>query len=258
MNVLQKRINTDEVLKLLSDLRYKNKPIELVGSASLQSQRYFSDYDFFSVVGKDSTKQSFDEFRNILSKIEANPNYYPIELKIQLKDGEKIKINPPVLLDYAEYKEVYSKIDFVKLDLCIFSEFRFIEVSIIYKIYKDAAFTKEVYLQELRQSIKELEEDKSHYKVLKRMFNIYKVNGDNENLLKLTAFFNSDIGRQYQIKSNLEAIKLMREAYPKNERVKQKIKINLSKIKPYTLQDLNTLQGDVNKSALLLKKSFSN
>lgn len=254
--ILQKRILNEEVLKLLSVLRYKNKPIELVGSASLQSQRYFSDYDFFSVIGKVQLKSSFDEFNKILERIKKNPNYYLIELKIQLKNGEKTKINPPIFLEFDEYARLFPHIDFVKIDLCIFSEFRFIEVSIIYKIFEDKLFTKEVYVKELQNSIKELNQDKSYYKVLKRMFNINKVQGNKDNLVKLANFFNSDVGELYQIKSNLEAIKLMKKFYPNDEMVKQKIKVNLAKIKPYKLANLDKILDEINTKALDFKKIF--
>jgi hypothetical protein len=59
----------------------------------------------------------------------------------------------------------------------------------------------------INDDIKELSKNKEYYKVLKRQFNIYKANKDYPKLLELTEYFNSDIGKKYQTKSNLEAIK---------------------------------------------------
>jgi hypothetical protein len=65
---------------------------------------------------------------------------------------------------------------------------------------------------------------------LKRQFNIYKANKDYPKLLLLTDYFNSDIGKQYQIKSNLEAIKKIHSIY-KDTLTNRKIEINLKDIK---------------------------
>ncbi len=81
------------------------------------------------------------------------------------------------------------------------------------------------------------------------MFSIDRVNENKENMLKLTKFFNSDVGKLYQAKSNLEAIKLMNITYKNDNIVKQKIKVNLSKIKPVALKNYTELNNEVNNKA---------
>jgi hypothetical protein len=53
MDILQLRPVSqfvDEIKELMKIFHIPNTPLQLKGSASLQSQRFFSDYDFFSNV----------------------------------------------------------------------------------------------------------------------------------------------------------------------------------------------------------------
>ena len=52
----------------------------------------------------------------ILNQVNKSKTCYPIELKIQLTNGEKIRYFPPIKLDYETIKKHYDKIDFIKLD----------------------------------------------------------------------------------------------------------------------------------------------
>lgn len=250
MNILEKRVHNDDVLNLISNLRFAKKPIELVGSASLRNQRYFSDYDFFSIIGKSSPKKTFDEVQKILHKISLNPNYYPVEFKIQLNNGEKIKKFNPIQLDFDTLKKVYNDIDFLKLDLVLYTDFHFVEVSIIFKMNTLNTLTLEEYKKEIVKDIISLKKDKNYYKMLKRFFNLFKADNMKDKLIELTKFFNSESGKLYQYKSNIEAIKLVKEHYKHDKTVDQKIKVNLSKIRPLELKDYGELNAAVNEKAL--------
>jgi hypothetical protein len=257
MNILEKRVHNDDVLNLISNLRFGKEPIELVGSASLRNQRYFSDYDFFSIVGKSQPKKAFDEIERILHKLSLNPNYYPIELKIQLNSGEKIKKFNPIELDFNEFKKVYKEIDFVKLDLVLYTDFHFVEVSVIYKLNSRKNLTLDEYKNELQMDIAILKKEQKYYKMLKRFFNLYRAENKKDKLIELIKFFNSESGKLYQYKSNIEAIKLMKEHYKNDKIVDQKIKVNLSKIRPLDITDYNDLNVAVNDKALKFIKEHN-
>jgi hypothetical protein len=250
MNILEKRVHNDDVLHLISDLRFGKMPIELVGSASLRNQRYFSDYDFFSVTGKSTPYKTYEELNNIIRKISNNSNYYPIELKIQLDNGEKIKKFHPIDLSYDEFKSAFNIIDFIKIDLVLFTDSRFIEVSIIYKMNITKKFTVDMYTRELQKDIQELKKEKNYYKILKRYFNLARVTNNKDLMISLMKLFNSDVGQMYQYKSNLEAIKLVKDFYKNDDKVKQKIKVNYSKIRPIKMANYNELQNTINTKAL--------
>jgi hypothetical protein len=254
MNILEKRVHNDDVLNLISNLRFEKQPMELVGSASLRNQRFFSDYDFFSVIGQTSPKNTFDGIKAMLHKISLNPNYYPIELKMQLKNGEKIKKFVPIALDFDSFKKVYNDIDFIKFDMVLYTDFHFVEVSAIYKLDTTKPFTKEDYTKNLADDIKDFKAKKKYYKILKRWFNIFEVNNMKDKLVELTKFFNSESGKLYQYKSNIEAIQLVKQYYKHDKIVENKIKTNLSKIRPLKLNDYNELNDIVNEKALQFMK----
>jgi hypothetical protein len=92
MNILELRPVSqlvDEIKQLIKILHLPHTPLQLKGSASLQSQRFFSDYDFFSNVPHYSVNEAWELFSGIRSKLIAKPDVYLIEIKLQ--DKKEIK-----------------------------------------------------------------------------------------------------------------------------------------------------------------------
>jgi len=55
MDILEQKqhnLFNDNIKKLMKQLTFLKNPIEIKGSSSLKSQRYFSDYDFLSNIKK--------------------------------------------------------------------------------------------------------------------------------------------------------------------------------------------------------------
>jgi len=204
----------DEVKFLLKILKFGSKSVELKGSSSLKSQRYFSDYDFFVSIKKPTAKVAYKNLFSILENIWGDERLYFIELKLQTKDGKKVRYYPEDKPEFTvdELTEVWGSIDFVKIDLVAYFDYRFIDVSVIYS-FTDKKPTKEEYIDGLKADIKELKKEGRYYKVLKRLFNIYKVEGEKDKLLMLSKFFNSDAGLFYRKISNNEAINTVLEHY---------------------------------------------
>ena len=251
MDVLEpkeKNLFNDELRNLIFKLKFGNYPIEIKGSSSLKSQRFYSDYDLLSTINKNITPDNiFLKIKEILKRTLRNNKVYFKELKIQNKDGEKFKIHPHKELNKEEFIKNLDNLDFIKIDFIAFLENRFIEVSIIYK-FTNEKLTREEYLKSIKEDIDELKKEGDYYKILKRFFNVFKVNKDYDSLLYLTEIFNSDLGLTYQKVSNLEAIIKLIEDYQDDNTIKR-VKLNLKEIKEgENIKSLTKLKNKLKKS----------
>ena len=231
MNVLQKKSISeidDKINKLIREITLPNSKIILLGSSSLKSQRYFSDYDFYCDVKIDTAKQVYEKFSEILDIIKSYPNCYFIELKLQSKDGSKKKIHKIKDFKLGDVERFMNNADFIKIDLIVYTDYEFIEVSVIYN-FNNKIMTKEEYMKSLTDDIKDLEKEGEYYKILKRMFSLYKFNGNTKKLLQLSKIFNSPLGAEYKKASNLSTLSLLMDNY-KDKETKAKVKINLKAI----------------------------
>ena len=234
--ILEKRYPEKEIRKTLNILRFNDNIIELVGTGSLKSQLYPSDYDFMTKVKfKDmSIEDIYNEFINILNKINKEHTLYFIEFKFQNKDNEKYKLNNINLFSYELFVKHFNKIkiDFCKIDIIINIDNNndFKEVSCIYFNSKDnEEISVKDYTKVLKKDMKELYNEGKYYKSLKRLLIISKINNKFKMLEKLTDLFNSDIGKLYLLKSKLEACILLLEHYHDKltkDRVKMFLKNN--------------------------------
>ena len=255
MSILEERTPpNNKIHDLLFSLRYKNNPIKLVGSASLKSQTYYGDFDMMSAINKsDDANTIYYEFKKILEKINKDPNLYFIELKIELNDNKKFKYYKDDVLDLQTIKKHLKNISFFKIDLGMWDEYAFHEVSIIYMLFNDK-LTTELIEKSIRGEIKEYEKTGLYYKVLKRKFLLYKNTVDVKKLKELTKIFNSEIGLKYKIASNLEIINLVHEYY-NDSHTNERIMINLKflHLEHYKIRDLEKeakkLKKEVNEKA---------
>jgi hypothetical protein len=134
-----------------------------------------------------------------------------------------------------KFVKYFRDVDFIKLDIVADIDGRLTEISVIYKFGE----RKETdYISSLKSDINELKKEHKYYKVLKRMFNIFKAEGDKNKLVDLTKFFNSEYGVIYKRLSNLDAIKLVADNYDDNT-TKKIVRYNLKE-----LGDLNELEKD--------------
>jgi hypothetical protein len=238
----------DDLKKIIKLLTYKKNKIELKGSSSLSSQRYFSDYDLFCVIEK-GNKDDFYQFMNsLINKIEAGEvsDMFFIELKMQLKSGKKYRVYPKQKLDKKVYDKAYDKLDFIKIDLICRVDNRFVEVSCIYS-FSDEKPTAGDYIASLQEDIKELKKEKKYYKILKREFNIQKARGNKPELVRLSKIFNSEMGQEYKLISNLEALQSLLEYYQSPDIVK-KVIINLKDMHlPANIEKIDDFISDKSK-----------
>ena len=255
-----------EVLMLMRLLRFKHNTIRINGSSTLRQLHYFADIDMFSQLKKQYDAQELlNGFKNILFKIKHNSKCYFLELKIQLKDGSKIKIFPngrrrgdepsesrdvtpwSEELELFHFKENLHQIDFVKIDIAYFLHFRFIEVSCIYQV----GAVKTNIIQSLQEDISKYFKEKKYFKMLKRYFNLFNLTGKTEKAKTLLDFFNSKFGFYYVIFSNLEVIELLQEYY-NDFLTQERINLNLKmfKIPKNSLEsEKQEIEKEVNKEA---------
>ena len=138
MDILETKTNfdiNDKVRQFRDLFKYKNNKIMLNGSAALKSQYYFSDFDFSTNI--DINNKSFHEFERILNDINNENFIYFIELKIQLKNGKKIRCKTIDKFTQKLFNKHSYDVDFIKIDIVSWIDGRFIEMSCIYDIVGD-------------------------------------------------------------------------------------------------------------------------
>ena len=213
--ICEKRKLNSYIYYIVKKIKFKNYKIYIAGSAKLESQRYFSDYDFNTKILKHYKPTTiYNEFIKILS----NDDLYFLEFKIEYLDGTKTKI-----FDVSKLKRnMFKNINFIKLDYVLWHDYHFKELSIIY------TFTQtEINIEDIKNDYKELIEEGNNYKALKRLFSIYKITNNKIEAVKLTQFFNSKYGKLYELNSNLKTILLIKDV----EDLEQKIDIDLKLLK---------------------------
>ena len=203
MNILERRKLKTDLYDIVKNLEIFETKLKLAGSASLMSQRYYSDYDFNCNIKKQKQTMIYNEFKKILSYV--NDKLYFIEIKIEYDDGTKLKITNILMIRLRMFK----KVKFVKLDYIVFLDYVFKEVSIMY-IFKNKKESDTDMIQTLRNDYDDLMVKGENFKALKRLFSIYKIEKDYTNLKTLTSLFNSNIGKIYEMNSNLKTIQLLK------------------------------------------------
>ena len=222
----------DNVKNLIKILTIKNK-IEIKGSASLASQKYPADLDFYTTI----SSNDIEKVRDVVNRINNDPNLYFIELKEQ-KGNKKKKYYPTTYSDKLSMKNP----DFIKIDLVCWFENRFIEASCIYQVKQEKQTTEE-YISDINKDIEELQKEGKYYKVLKRLFSIYRAKNDKKKQLQLTKIFNSEVGEKYQIVSNVEALVLVLQYY-KDDLTKKRVALNIKEL------------GDIENPYKFIKSEF--
>lgn len=217
MNLLkEKRILDTYINEKINNLRFKNYKINLVGTASLQSQLYFSDYDFNTNIKKKyKPLDIYMEIKKILNNNNNNIDLYFLELKIIYDNDSNIKIYDIHKINKSMFKNVKS----IKIDYVLFYNYHFKELSMIYLFRNE----KINIINELEKDYEEFIKDNNYFKALKRLFSIYRLTNNGKEATKLLKYFNSDYGKLYQTNSNLKTLLLLQD----NPEFKRLIDINL-------------------------------
>lgn len=205
-----------EVRNLAGIFKIKNSSLLLKGSSSLKVVKYFSDYDFLCYYKERDISSLYNELKRVIEKIMNDPNYYFIELKIQSKNGNKFRYNFNDDFNLDKFSNQMKNLNFFKIDVVIWVNNVFIDTSCLYqlsdtlnKISEDPDTTEKKIIDEVKNEIIELKKEKSYFKILKRYYFIFSFHPKtyNNQMIELLKYFNSDIGKLYQEKSELDATK---------------------------------------------------
>ena len=233
MNILEKRKLKTELYDIIKNVEVFDTKLKLAGSASLRSMMYYSDYDFNCKIRVRKQTPIYNEFKRILSF--SNDKLYFIEFKIEYIDGTKIKLN-----NGNDIKlNMFKKISFIKIDYIVFLDFVFKEVSIMY-MFKENDLDTDDMIKKLTDDYSELINNGEKFKAMKRVFSVYKIQKDYPNMKRLTSLFNSNLGKIYEINSNLKTILLLKTMYDDPLTMKR-IDINLKFLKIDPNDDLNKI-----------------
>lgn len=264
-NVLDEKILNKQDNYLYSVLKYKNSLPQLVGTSSLQSQLYPADIDMLCIVNK--KPKGFNElqrqFIKIFNKIKSYDNLFFIEFKLQneIKD-EKYKfynIND-VNGDFFKNHYIAEKMALCKIDLLQFKNNHFQEISCIY-FFEPKELNIQSYINDLLSDQKEYYNEGKYYKSLKRLLVASKLQTPpNTNLIiGITNFFNSQVGKVYQLNNYIMACQIYIEKYGVDKRVKLFIRnIGLGNMNPSKLKDVESEYAKIyNSEALKFYKHFN-
>jgi len=221
MNPLEKGYAPKKIVQVKKALSWKPYTLQLVGTGGLKAQQNFAaDYDFVSKIDKFTTESAFDSIDRILQNINDTPNLFFIELKLQNKDGSKIKIFKIEDFNEQSFNVAFDpeEIDYAKIDGVVDLDGAFKEVSALYFL-SSTPLDNAKYQGELLKDAKEKYDDGKPYKALKRMFMAEKLqdrlgHAVNIDLINnITDFFNSEVGKLYERMNQIDAALIFHEKY---------------------------------------------
>jgi hypothetical protein len=221
--LIQRKIPNDlqkSIVDVFNKLTISGK-YHLVGSSSLKSILYNSDYDLNEIVkskGFGAYHHIATLFQEKFSEAHKNPNYFILDFKCGERHGKPLRWNYKEIQD--GYKMVNGKkLDLVmalseksriKLDMIVLIQGVFTEFSEIYYINinghtNDMHYTNTSSLEE---DYEEFHKEGDYWKALKRYFSLCRLEPSKNlsKIKKLVEFFNGQVGLLNKNKNELDII----------------------------------------------------
>ena len=258
----------------------------VVGSASLKNVRYVADYDLNEFYKKElDTDEAlnliYKMFKNKFAECEKDPTCFITDLKCGMNtDGEPLRWNKDDIKNGTKKLEDGRVITFqecilqkatFKMDIIKIIDGKFAEFSDNYyvKLGESANFTPhDVSLDHLKNNLLHSYDEyfyiyRNLFKGLKRAFSYYLMDGEMKNrvpLTKLLHFFNSPVGKLYQIKGQLGTLALVMEnkngfRKPKISDIKKNIQIILEELNGFDIPEIKETLGATLKANSLKSSS---
>ena len=205
--------NSIKKIALLMSLESK---VNIVGSAKIKRNLYYSDYDSFSTVKGKNENMIYNHFRSVFEIIKNSENTIITDFKL----GENAK-GEPLRWTYEEIKrrenngitfeQSLKQKSMIKMDIVTLLNGRFIEITEVYNIFIDGEsnsdYSKENIKHELMHDMKEQIKEGNYMKALKRNYSLLNLENKNKAVReKLIDYFNSPIGLLNRSKSDLETM----------------------------------------------------
>jgi len=260
MDVLEERILPIDTRFLYNVFKLGDNPVRLVGTGSLASQDYPADIDMLSVIKtKYSPASLYADFQKVFNRIDNKNKLFFIEFKIQQKarKGEKEQEKHKIFKMYDLKPDLFDayfnrNTELCKIDAIIWNEGRFKEVSCIY-FFDALEMDKEKYIRILLDDGKQYYESGKIYKSLKRLMLAakYSTPPDTSLIIVITRFFNSMVGKLYELDNVIQAGLIYMEKFGYDARMKSFIKnLGFGTLSPAKLKELSeNYQHLINREA---------
>jgi hypothetical protein len=259
---MEKQYNNN--IKKIVELMSMESKINIVGSAKIKRNIYYSDYDSFMTVKGKTKNIIYNHFMSVFKIIKSVDNTIITDFKL----GENSK-GEPLRWTYEEIKrrenngitfeDALKQKSIIKMDVVTLLNGRFIEISEVYNIYFDGESNSDYSIENIRKELtddmNEMIKEGNLMKALKRKYSL--LNLDNKDKMireKLIDYFNSPIGLFNRSKSDLETLLIVIES-PKFDI--DEIRNSLQMLKVPIYKQINRLKMYINKHALNMFKRFS-
>jgi hypothetical protein len=214
---MNKEINNN--IKIIGKLMSLESKINIVGSANIKRNLYYSDYDLFQNVKGKSETLIYNHFKSVFNIIKYSNDAVISDFKLGENDkGDALRWDFNEIMkaenNGVSFTDAIKMKSIIKLDIIIYSNGRFIEISEVYNVFlnnkSNMNYSKDEVSKQLIEEYKELVNDNNYFKSLKRMYSIIKLNDDTDPKLNiLIDYFNQPIGLLYRCKSDLETINII-------------------------------------------------
>ncbi len=245
MDIAQTKQGIDDAIRrFVAVLKFDGAPVVQLRTSSFKSQQYFSDYDLLSPVSNRhlSAQKICADLKRILKAVAEMDDIWFIELKIQNKDGSKVKFFPQDIapLDCDKVDAAIKVLDYIKIDAVIYirDTNKLTELSIIYAFQDVPA--DDILIATISEDYRHYWSAGNPYKALKRLFSVYRLEGDKARMVELSSLFNSQTGKLYSLSSNLKAVKLVLDSGVSGKHLGDKVRVNLQDVSNASGKPLRT------------------
>jgi hypothetical protein len=217
MSVYDKKYPTKAMGPIIKAFKWDTNPFQLVGTGGLAVMSYPADIDGLVQVKTFTPRSAYNNTKAVMDRIQKEPDLFFVELKLQNKDGTKLKFFSPEEFTKEAFYRFFDpeQIDMIKFDcVMIFEGSHFKEVSCIYFL-SNTELDMNKYQKTLFDDGVHYFEDGKPYKYLKRIFMANKIaEVPNMKVLNdIADFFNSGIGRIYAIQNEMDAATIFYKKY---------------------------------------------
>lgn len=208
-----------QLKKFVSILKYKNMKLEPKGSSTLKYIRYPADFDFYTYITLEDPKLMYNDLQKIYNRVEKNKKIWFINMSVGKhsdKEGRIVYEKFPNEEEFLNYFKDGSDIDYIQFEYVIEIMDTIKPMTTDFYLYEKK--NEEKVLVDLKNAIEDYIKKKNYMKALKRIFNEVQILEPNSiKAKKIIDFFNSDIGKIYMDKINLETIKNVLKKYPDDD-----------------------------------------
>jgi len=210
---MEKQYNKN-ITKIAKIMSLESK-VNIVGSAKVRRNIYYSDYDSFSTIKGKNENMIYNHFKSVFEIIKNSENTIITDFKMGEFRGKPLRWDYEAIKrrenNGITFEQALKQKSMIKMDVVTLLNGRFIEITEVYNIYIDgssnADYTKENVRKELNDDMLKQIKDGNYMKALKRKYSLLNLDNKNKQVReKLIDYFNSPIGLLNRSKSDLETM----------------------------------------------------